>query len=63
MAFARNGETPTDREDKLKNCSNVLIIEIMKILLLLLIYGLLAPNDGAWMLRLFSCNQPTEVVY
>ena len=25
-------------------------------------YGLLTPNDGAWMLRLFSCKRQVEVV-
>ena len=34
----------------------------MKILLFLLIYGLLTPDDGAWMLRLFSCKRQVEVV-
>ena len=34
----------------------------MKILLLLLIYGLFAPNDGSWLLRLFSEKPQVEVM-
>ncbi|MBO7629921.1 MAG: CapA family protein, partial [Bacteroidales bacterium] len=35
----------------------------MKILLFLLIYGLFAPNDGAWLLRLFSEKPRMEVAH
>jgi poly-gamma-glutamate synthesis protein (capsule biosynthesis protein) len=33
----------------------------MRILLFLLIYGLLAPNDGTWFPQLFPCKRPVEV--
>ncbi len=40
----------------------VLIIKFMKILLFLLIYSLFVPNDGAWLLQLFSEKSQVKVV-
>ncbi len=40
----------------------MLIIKFMKILLFLLIYSLFVPNDGAWLLQLFSEKSQVKVV-